>query len=62
METAYRNGYYQDQNIIILYSLFESEQLSTHLKLTLHKALIRAVMTWAFSGREFTADTHLMKS
>jgi hypothetical protein len=28
------------------YSLFTSERLSANIKLTLHKALIRSVMTW----------------
>jgi hypothetical protein len=43
------------------YSLFRSERLSTNIKLTLHKALIRSVMTYASPAREFAADTHLMK-
>jgi hypothetical protein len=49
------------RTFIILYYLFESEQLSTHFKLTLHKALIRYVTTYARPTWEFTADTHLMK-
>jgi hypothetical protein len=32
---------------IRLYSLFKSEQLSTNIKVTLHKALIRSVTTYA---------------
>jgi hypothetical protein len=30
-----------------LYSLFKSERLSTHIKLTLSRVLIRSVMTYA---------------
>jgi hypothetical protein len=42
-------------------SLFKSERLSTNIKLTLHKALIRSVMTYACPACEFAADTHLIK-
>jgi hypothetical protein len=42
-----------------IYSLFESERSSTNIKLTLHKALIRSVMTYACPTREFVADTPL---
>jgi hypothetical protein len=40
------------------YSLFKSERLSTNIKLTLYKALIRLVMTHACPTREYAADTH----
>jgi hypothetical protein len=43
------------------YSLFKSEWLSTNI-LTLHKALIKSVMIYAYSACEFVADTHLWKS
>jgi hypothetical protein len=43
------------------YSLFKSERLSANIKLTLYKALIRSVMTYACPTREFAADTYLMK-
>jgi hypothetical protein len=46
---------------IRLYSLFKSEKLSTIIKLTLHKVLIRSAITNACSASEFAADTHLMK-
>jgi predicted protein tyrosine phosphatase len=42
-------------------SLFKSEQLSANVKPTLHKALIRAVMTYPCPAWEFAADTHLLK-
>jgi hypothetical protein len=32
---------------LTLYSLFKSERVSAHIKLTLHRALIRSVMTYA---------------
>jgi hypothetical protein len=38
------------------YSLFKSKLLSTNIKLTLHKALIRSVMTYACPAWEFAAD------
>jgi hypothetical protein len=43
------------------YSLFRSQRLCTHFKLTLHKALIRSVMTYTCPAWEFTAETHLLK-
>jgi hypothetical protein len=46
---------------IRVYLLFKSERLSANIKLTLHKALIRSVMTFASPALEFAADTHLMK-
>jgi hypothetical protein len=44
-----------------LYSLFKSEQLNNNIKLSLHKALNRSVMTYATRAWEFAADTHQMK-
>jgi hypothetical protein len=44
---------------ITTYSLFKNKQLSTNIQLTLHKALIRSVMTYACPGREFLP--HLLK-
>jgi hypothetical protein len=44
-----------------LYSLFKSDRLSTKSKLTLHKALIRSIMTYACPAWEFTVVTHLIK-
>jgi hypothetical protein len=49
------------RTFIGLYSLFKSERLSIHFKLTLHKALNTSVMTCACPAWEFAADTHLMK-
>jgi hypothetical protein len=49
------------RTFIRAYSLFKSERLSTNIKLTLHKALIRSVMTYASPAWEFAADTHLIK-
>jgi hypothetical protein len=49
------------RTFIRLYSLFRSERLSTNIKLTLHKALIRSVMTYAFLAWEFGAESHLLK-
>jgi hypothetical protein len=43
------------------YFLFKSERLSANIKLTLHKALIRSVMTYVSPAWECAADTHLIK-
>jgi hypothetical protein len=42
-------------------SLFKSERLSTNIKLTLNKALIRLVITYSCPTREFAAGTQLLK-
>jgi hypothetical protein len=46
---------------IRIYSVFKSERLSANIKLTLHKALIRSVMTYACPVWEFAAECHLLK-
>jgi hypothetical protein len=49
------------RTFIRLYSLLKNERLIANIKSTLHKALIRSVMTYASPAWEFAADTHLMK-
>jgi hypothetical protein len=49
------------RTFIRIYSLFKSERLSTNIKLTLHKALIWSIMTYACPAWEFAADNHLLK-
>jgi hypothetical protein len=49
------------RTFITIYSLLKSERLSTNVKLTLHKALIRSVITYACSTWELVADTYLLK-
>jgi hypothetical protein len=49
------------QTFIRLHSLFKSERLSTNIKLTLQKALIRSVMAHACPAWEFAAEIHLLK-
>jgi hypothetical protein len=49
------------RTVIRIYSLFESERLSTNIKLTLYKALIRSVVTYAGHAWELAADTYLLK-
>jgi hypothetical protein len=44
-----------------IYSLFRSERLSANIKLTLHKVLIRSVMTYACPAWELAADAYLLK-
>jgi hypothetical protein len=41
------------RTFIRLYSLFKSERLSANIKLTLYKALIRSIMTYACSTWKF---------
>jgi hypothetical protein len=43
------------RTLIRLYCLFKSERLNANIKLTLHKALIRSVMTYACPSWEFAA-------
>jgi hypothetical protein len=43
------------------YSLLKSERLSANIKLALHKALIRSVITYARPAWELAADTYLLK-
>jgi hypothetical protein len=49
------------RTFIRMYSLFKSERLSTNIKLTLHKALIRGIMTYVCPAWEFAAENHLLK-
>jgi hypothetical protein len=49
------------RTFIRVYSLFKGDPLSGNIKLTLHKALSRSVMTYTCPGWEFAADIHLMK-
>jgi hypothetical protein len=49
------------RTFIRIYSIFKSERLSANIKLTLHKALIRSVMTHACPSWEFAADAYLLK-
>jgi hypothetical protein len=46
---------------IRIYSIFIRECLSANVKITLHKALIRSVMTYACSAWELEANTYLFK-
>jgi hypothetical protein len=58
IETVATKAY---RTFIGLYSLFRSDRLSTRSKLTLHKALLRSIMTYACPAWELAADAHLMK-
>jgi hypothetical protein len=49
------------RTFIRLYFLFKSERLSANIKLTLHKALIRSVMTYTCPAWEFASENHLLK-
>jgi hypothetical protein len=49
------------RTFIRTYFLFKSERLSNNIKLTLHKALIWSVMTYACPAWEFAVDTYLLK-
>jgi hypothetical protein len=43
------------------FNVFEYERLSTSIKLTLHKALIRSVKTYACPAWELVTNTYLIK-
>jgi hypothetical protein len=45
------------RTFIRIHSVFKSERLSAKVKLNLHKALIRSVMTYACPAWELAADT-----
>jgi hypothetical protein len=47
---------------IRLYSLLKCKSLRDNIKVTLHKALIRSVMTYACPAWELVADTYLLQS
>jgi hypothetical protein len=49
------------RTFIRIYSLLKSERLSANIKLTLLKALIRSIMTYACPVRELAADNYLLK-
>jgi hypothetical protein len=49
------------RTFIRIYSLLKSERLSSNIKLTLHKALIRSVMAYACPTWELAADTYVLK-
>jgi hypothetical protein len=49
------------RTLIRIYSLFKSERLSADIKVTLHKALINFIMTYACPACELVADTYLLK-
>jgi hypothetical protein len=46
---------------IRLYSLFKSDRLSTNIKFTIYRALVRSVITYSCPAWEFAADTQLKK-
>jgi hypothetical protein len=49
------------RTFIRIYSLFKSERLSTNIKITLHKAFIRNIMSYACPAWNFEAENHLLK-
>jgi hypothetical protein len=62
METACRNDEAKTfRTFIRIYYLFKSNRLSTNIKLTLRKTLIRSVMTSACPAWEIAADTYFLK-
>jgi hypothetical protein len=49
------------RTLVRVYYLFKSERLNAKIKLILHKALIKSVMTYACPAWEFAANTQLLK-
>jgi hypothetical protein len=46
---------------IRIYSLLKSKRLNSYIKLFLHKALSKSVMTYAYPDCELAADTYILK-
>jgi hypothetical protein len=46
---------------ISIYPILKSERVRICTKLTLYKALIRSILTYACTAWEFAADSHLLK-
>jgi hypothetical protein len=49
------------RTFITVYTLFKNDRLSDNIKLTLYKALMRSVTTYACPATEFAANTHLLR-
>jgi hypothetical protein len=49
------------RTFIRIYSRFKSERLSANIEITIHKTLIRSVITYACPSWELAADTYLLK-
>jgi hypothetical protein len=49
------------RTFIRIYPLLKNQRLSSNIKLTLHKALIRSAMSYACPTWEFVAETNLLK-
>jgi hypothetical protein len=47
------------RTFIRIYTLFKCERLSSNIKLTLHKALIKSVITYAYPTWKLATDTYL---
>jgi hypothetical protein len=45
------------RKLIRIYSVFKSERLGANVKVTLHEALIRSIMTYASPAWGLAADT-----
>jgi hypothetical protein len=49
------------KTFIRVYFLFKSKRLRANIKVTLHKALIRTMMTYSYPDWKFVADTKILK-
>jgi hypothetical protein len=52
---------FNKRTYIKIYCLFKSERLSAHIKLTLHKELVRSVMTCSCPIWQLAADIYILK-
>jgi hypothetical protein len=62
MEAAHKND--SSQGLLNIYwnlLPIQIEGLSANIKLTLHKAVVRSIMTYACPAWELTVDTYLLK-
>jgi hypothetical protein len=49
------------RTFIKVYLLFNTQQLSTNIKLTLQKILVSSVVTYTHPAHVFVTDTHLLR-
>jgi hypothetical protein len=61
MESIYRNNNRGFTHISYHYHTLKSERLSVGAELTVYKALIRSMLTYACPVWEFAADSYLLK-
>ncbi|PNF14997.1 hypothetical protein B7P43_G01555 [Cryptotermes secundus] len=49
------------RNVCAKWSLFRTKRLCTNIEMTLHRALVRRIMTYAYPACTCAADNHILK-